>query len=353
MHADWKVVKSLDKWSIEPVTTKANIVSSGMVLIPNILNKFAIDHEPVTRTLSFNPVEDRSNRFITNVGRYHILPQVVTVDNAIPSMEFIQHYMRGTIRLLTEDNSDWVDNKIFFSGKLEKGKPQREIYEILSKQHPELFVNNNNDLCERKWIEPEDHKKYKYLIDLQGHTYSSRSLWLLFAKRVFFASEYQVHVHSWEEKLKPYVHYIPVAPDLSDLIEKYNWIESNPQEYNKITNAAFRFAVRFLSNEAFCKNIIRCFVDSQDYSEIYKIVSKKLSEISILPEIFLTYNRFVTENVNGLQGLKVTDNIVDLRYADVLLVNSIDDMHPIEINKINYYYPNSLFIKDLTEKLAK
>ena len=46
------------------------------------------------------------------------------------------------------------------------------------------------------------------------------------------------------DKLQPYVHYIPIREDLSDLKEKYLWAEANPVEAKRISKQATEFVRR-------------------------------------------------------------------------------------------------------------
>jgi hypothetical protein len=42
--------------------------------------------------------------------------------------------------------------------------------------------------------------------------------------------------------MKPWKHYVPVAPDLRDLKEKYDWAESHPNQARKIAERGTRLA---------------------------------------------------------------------------------------------------------------
>ena len=46
-------------------------------------------------------------------------------------------------------------------------------------------------------------------------------------------------MHTW---IKPWVHYIPVKGDLSDLKEKFDWAEANEEKTRKISEAATALA---------------------------------------------------------------------------------------------------------------
>ncbi|KAJ7750737.1 glycosyl transferase family 90-domain-containing protein [Mycena maculata] len=69
---------------------------------------------------------------------------------------------------------------------------------------------------------------YKYLLDVDGNTFSGRFLGLLrTGSLVFKSTVFNEYFNDW---LKPYEHYIPVLPDLSDLLERIAWAEAHPEE---------------------------------------------------------------------------------------------------------------------------
>ena len=83
--------------------------------------------------------------------------------------------------------------------------------------------------------------EYKYLIDLQGNGYSGRLKYLLHSGRLLFIQE-----RKWKSyyhfKLKPFVHYIPVKEDFSDLYDQLDWAEKNPYKVAEIVKQATDFA---------------------------------------------------------------------------------------------------------------
>lgn len=61
---------------------------------------------------------------------------------------------------------------------------------------------------------------------------------------------YYEHFYS---DLKPYVHYIPIKADLSDLVEKVRWAKSHDEEARKIGAQARKYAVNnLLPKDIFC-----------------------------------------------------------------------------------------------------
>jgi hypothetical protein len=84
-------------------------------------------------------------------------------------------------------------------------------------------------------------KNYKYVIDTQAFGFSGRLKYLLLSGRLLFL---QCHYHKcfFEKDLEPWVHYIPVAYDFSDIIDKIKWARSNEQECKQIIENALKFS---------------------------------------------------------------------------------------------------------------
>jgi expansin (peptidoglycan-binding protein) len=53
----------------------------------------------------------------------------------------------------------------------------------------------------------------------------------------------------WHAIIKPWEHYVPVKEDLSDLYEKYQWVESHPEEVKKIIDAGTAICEETLREE--------------------------------------------------------------------------------------------------------
>ena len=55
------------------------------------------------------------------------------------------------------------------------------------------------------------------------------------------------------DMMEPWVHYVPVSSDLSDLREKYEWAESHPDKARHIAEGATALARAWGTKEAFRK----------------------------------------------------------------------------------------------------
>ncbi len=133
----------------------------------------------------------------------------------------------------------------------------------LSKKYPHLinagyanfggpFINGLQELIQpmiRGWVAPNEHLYSKYLPCLDGWacTYPGY-LWRLASNSVVLKQETE-HMQWFYHALKPYVHYIPIRKDLSDLLEKMEWAQAHDPECKIISQNASTFARGNLTNE--------------------------------------------------------------------------------------------------------
>jgi hypothetical protein len=86
-----------------------------------------------------------------------------------------------------------------------------------------------------------DHVQFKYLLDVEGNGYSGRVKLLMFTRRPIFLQDRPYKEYFYSD-LKPYVHYIPVKRDFSDLQDQLTWAEVNPEQCQLIANQALDYA---------------------------------------------------------------------------------------------------------------
>lgn len=104
-------------------------------------------------------------------------------------------------------------------------------------------------------------KRWKYLIDAEGCGWSARLKIFLFSNRVTFIVDRPFKEY-WFPKLQPWVHYVPVRRDLSDLEENLIKIMNNPELETYIKTHALEFASNNLRRENainYYKNLINSF----------------------------------------------------------------------------------------------
>jgi Glycosyl transferase family 90 len=86
--------------------------------------------------------------------------------------------------------------------------------------------------------------------------------------------------------LKPWVHYIPIRWDLSDLREKYDWAEANPKEAERISRSGTMLYHRLLNGEFMENKYLELFVE---YLSL--VVEAYETSNQTWEELFLRYNR--------------------------------------------------------------
>lgn len=97
-------------------------------------------------------------------------------------------------------------------------------------------------------------REFAYLMDIGGNGWSGRLKWLLFSHRPLLVVDrpFQDYFH---RELQPYVHFIPVKRDLSDLVSQTMWVKEHPTECATIAENAFRFAAENFRDEKLLQRI--------------------------------------------------------------------------------------------------
>jgi len=92
-------------------------------------------------------------------------------------------------------------------------------------------------------------RKWRYLIDIEGRGYSGRLKLLLGSGRTVFIQD-RPEKEWFFEHLVPWVHYVPVANDFSDLMTNLEKIKSDTVLEDKIIQASKHFVEKHLTRSA-------------------------------------------------------------------------------------------------------
>lgn len=163
---------------------------------------------------------------------------------------------------LKKSASQWPwkrkESKGFFRGS--RTSPERDPLVLLSREAPDLvdaeYTKNQAWKSEKdtlgrppaKEIPLVDHCQYKYLFNFRGVAASFR------LKHLFLCGSLVFHVgEEWLEffypQLRPWVHYIPVKQDLSDLRELLQFVKDNDGVAQEIATRGQRFILEHLQME--------------------------------------------------------------------------------------------------------
>ena len=109
-------------------------------------------------------------------------------------------------------------------------------------------VSKENVVCPSGWIHDYEMINYKYILDIDGNSCTwDATAWKLNSGSVIFKTESRWRQWFYDDYL-PWVHYVPINDDFSNLQEMYCWCEQNQDKCEEIVKNAkelFQKAYRF------------------------------------------------------------------------------------------------------------
>jgi hypothetical protein len=198
---------------------------------------------------SFGPIKINTNDGYSNPGEYAYSTETNDYSNVVPDFNF-RHWPEIGVKDFTEmceeikiagempffiDKVGWIGNLLMHPNRdklFEMGKNNTDIMEIFSTtlDGQPKFISM-----------PDLVKTYSMLIDIEGHGYSGRLKYLLHSGRPILLVE-RPHKEFFYEFMKPWIHYIPVHRDLSNLVEIVKWTLANYKRALEIGHEAQKFA---------------------------------------------------------------------------------------------------------------
>lgn len=96
-------------------------------------------------------------------------------------------------------------------------------------------------------IKLKEQLKYKFIISCEGNDVASGLKWQLYSNSVCLMTKPLIESWAMESKLEPFVHYVPLEYDYSDLKQKYNWCLKNLNKCEEISKNATKYIEQFLN----------------------------------------------------------------------------------------------------------
>ncbi|KAJ7062552.1 glycosyl transferase family 90-domain-containing protein [Mycena amicta] len=128
--------------------------------------------------------------------------------------------------------------------------------------------------------------EYKYVVDVDGATFSGRFWELLRSGSLVFKSTiFSEFFNSW---VRPNEHYIAVLPDLSDLIQKIEWANANPEEARLIQLRGLDVAQRVLSdaqNDCYFANVLMHWEELMSFGDSEAQGGLEMEEVVVVGEV--------------------------------------------------------------------
>ncbi|KAL3915486.1 MAG: hypothetical protein SGILL_005630 [Bacillariaceae sp.] len=166
-----------------------------------------------------------------------------------------RHFSEKDFDMAKENTISWYDKHevLFWRGSTTGGSYRIDIVKKYINATQDGIDVAFNALVERhinnpeaqgligRTIKPEDMLKYKYLLAPEGNDVATGLKWMMYSNSVVFMAPPRFESWAMEGLLIPYYHYIPVAPDYSDLKEKLEWAKSNDALCRRIALQATRY----------------------------------------------------------------------------------------------------------------
>ena len=205
------------------------------------------------------------------IDKYYAYSQINSYDKVVPEFSFhawpevrIHDYTETVNEIDKFGMQPYITHKVGWIGNLETNHMRKRLYE-LGQSHKDIM-----DIIDMAWTNnhdvgrfpnrtiilnyttymslPELVSQYSILIDIEGIGYSARLKYLLWSHRPVIIVD-RPHKEYFFEYLQPWIHYIPVKRDLSDLVENTRWIMDNYDKALEIAHNAYNFSKEYLTRE--------------------------------------------------------------------------------------------------------
>lgn len=115
----------------------------------------------------------------------------------------------------------------------------------------------------------DEYIQHKYLIELDGYVAGTPGCaWKLLSNCAVFKHD-SPFILWYFRVMKPWVHYIPVKSDLSDVFEKLNWAKTHDEEAKQIAENGRRFAKENIMPEhlyLYCYKVLKKYAELQKFN---------------------------------------------------------------------------------------
>jgi len=160
---------------------------------------------------------------------------------------------RGGCNWLYKNNPRKI--RLNFVERYYASNPEVDI--LFKVNHPDCLQYEFNTNYYGQGLNYEEHLQYKYLLSLEGNDVATGLKWQLASSSVVFMHPPTKEAYAMEALLQPYVHYIPVKEDASDVLTQVQWARENDEKAKWISAQATKYMDDlWLSDQAVIDNSI-------------------------------------------------------------------------------------------------
>lgn len=135
--------------------------------------------------------------------------------------------------------------------------------------HPDQCAGNypipNADQYIKNYMTIKEMLTYRYVISVEGNDVASNLKWLMLSNSVVMMPIPTTVTWFMEDHLKPYVHFIPLKSNFSDLNKQFEWCEKNIDQCEQIAREATIYAMKFydyLNEGKLNRKVLKTYIDN-------------------------------------------------------------------------------------------
>lgn len=167
-------------------------------------------------------------------------------------------------------------------------------------------------------LTPLEQSKYKYIIHIEGHVSAFR-----LSQEMNMGSLLLIVKSKWyiwyQHLLEPYIHYIPIKSDLSDIYEKIKWCKENDEQCKKIVENCRLFYKKYLCKDSILDYFQKLLYETKESvgKYFYNYISPK--DLQILKEKHFLRSNLDTGIDAKLYVLKEVIKDYDMKSIELLI----------------------------------
>ena len=180
--------------------------------------------------------------------------------NVIIPFEITRHFI-GPIKEVQEKDIKFENkmNKVVWRGaqngvgvQLLYNRPCRDTLVKNNEKNPNEnidigYMNSHAGFLHKSYMPIGEQLKYKFIISAEGGDVATNLKWILYSNSVCMMAKPTICSWFMEDLLEPWVHYIPLQDDFSDVSEKLQWAVNHMDECKQIVSNASEFMARFMN----------------------------------------------------------------------------------------------------------
>ncbi|CDX11165.1 O-glucosyltransferase LpsA [Mesorhizobium sp. ORS 3324] len=97
----------------------------------------------------------------------------------------------------------------------------------------------------KPYLTIEQQRRYRYIVSLEGNDVATNLKWIMSSNSLCLMPPPTYETWFAEAQIEANVHYVPLAPDFSDVADKVAYFEKHPAEAQRIVAAANAYCRRF------------------------------------------------------------------------------------------------------------